>query len=128
MSVKQTEEYEALKERLFELVDKVDELWDSATNCKDFINRTKELRLEIGGIKSRMQLIKVPKLSPIRSYGDKMTIREFVECCKEGLFIDYDGVGYYATDDQESDIFILPSHVSMGMVRTDFTHVIWFNR
>lgn len=128
MNAKQTEEYEVLKERLVKLDDKVDELWDSATDCKDFINRTKELRSEIKEIKSRMQLIKVPKLSPIRSYGDKMTIRKFVECCKAGRFIDYDGIGYYATDDQESDVFILPSHVAMGLVRTDFTHVIWFNR
>lgn len=128
MSVKQTEEYEALKERLFELDDKVDELWDFTTDYEDFINRSKELRSEIKKIKSRMQLIKVPKLSPIRSYGDKMTLSEFVECCKAGGFIDYDGVGYYATDDQESDVVILPSHVAMGLVRTDFTHVIWFNR
>lgn len=128
MNAKQTEEYEVLKERLVKLDDKVDEVWDSTTDYEDFIDRTKELRSEIKEIKSRMQLIKVPKLSPIRSYGNKMTIREFVECCKAGGFIDYDGIGYYATDDQESDVFILPSHVAMGLVRTDFTHVIWFNR
>lgn len=62
------------------------------------------------------------------NYGDLMTFDEFKECCESGGFIDYDGSGNYATADEESNITINPSDIEEGVYRTDFTHVMWYNR
>ena len=57
-----------------------------------------------------------------------MPIEHFIECVNSGGFIDYDGSGNYATATQMSNITITPSRVKAGMIRKDFTHVVWFNR
>ena len=70
-------------------------------------------------------------LKPITEYGEKMTLDEFQQAVDDGSFIDYDGWGYYATDDQESNVKVHPSDVIGGIPdhrRELFTHVIWFNR
>jgi len=58
----------------------------------------------------------------------KMTLKRFVQCCKNGLFTDYDGSGRYATDTEVSDITISPSDVTDDYYRKDFTHVCWYNK
>lgn len=61
--------------------------------------------------------------------GDLMTLSEFVNSCKIGpLFCDSDGIGYYATKGQESNIEIYPSDIISGKYRKDFTHVMWYNK
>jgi hypothetical protein len=45
-----------------------------------------------------------------------------------GGFIDYDGIGNYATNTQMSNIEIYPSDIKSGTYRKDFTHIVWFNR
>lgn len=67
-------------------------------------------------------------LSPLSNYGDVMELKSFVSACKSGVFIDYDGHGYYVEEDQETDIMILPSDVTSGRYRKDFNQIIWFNR
>jgi len=64
--------------------------------------------------------------------GDIFTIEEFRECCKSKLFIDSDGVGYYGTI--EEGIFLetkekaIPSHILDGVVKSNKTHIIWYNK
>lgn len=60
--------------------------------------------------------------------GDLMTFEEFKENVECGGFIDYDGFGYYATSDKQSDIIISPSDIKAEIHRDDFTHVKWYNR
>ena len=60
--------------------------------------------------------------------GDHMTMEEFVDCCRCGGFIDYDGYGYYATEDMKTDRIIRPSDVMSGIYDRKYTHVLWFNR
>lgn len=61
-------------------------------------------------------------------YADKMTIDEFVNDCREGYFMDYDGWGHYGTEEMESDLSIYPSDVIDENYRKDFTHVYWYNK
>jgi len=81
----------------------------------------------------------------IPDYGTLMTLREFIENCLNGDFIDYDGHGCYATENKMSNIVVRPSDIikynhpeglvdpsTMELkrenVKYEFTHVIWFNR
>lgn len=85
-------------------------------------------RLAAQELSREYRLIKEPTMGDIPDYGDHMTLEEFVEACKTGAFINYDGFGNYATKDTCSDIQIYPSDITAGKYRSDFTHVIWFNR
>ncbi|HOD62252.1 MAG TPA: hypothetical protein PKG96_09160, partial [Bacilli bacterium] len=51
------------------------------------------------------------KFGKIPEYGDKMTLKEFIEDVDCGMFIDYDGHGYYATENEMTDIAVLPSMI-----------------
>ena len=74
------------------------------------------------------QLKRADKFEPIENDDDVYTIEQFKGICKCGGFIDYDGFGVYAYKDKKSDIEIYPSDVQKGNVRSDFTHVVWYNR
>lgn len=65
---------------------------------------------------------------PIPGYGDLISMQEFEDACNCGCFIDYDGSGYYATANQESNLPIKPSHVKSGIHLTKFSYVVWYNR
>jgi hypothetical protein len=65
---------------------------------------------------------------PLPKYGDLMKREEFVERCKNGFFVDYDGHGYYASETEMSDVLALPSDVTHGKVFHGFSHVMWFNK
>jgi hypothetical protein len=56
------------------------------------------------------------KMEPLSDFGDHMFLDEFIEDCKCGGFIDYDGFGYYATADQETDIEVVPSEIMEGKI------------
>ena len=62
------------------------------------------------------------------NFGDKMTLDEFINDCKEGFFTDSDGSGYYGTEDKQTNLPICPSSIMSGTYRTDFSHVYWFNK
>lgn len=74
------------------------------------------------------QLKSAEHFEPIESDDDVYTIEQFKGMCKGGGFIDYDGFGVYAFKDKKSDIEIYPSDVIKGNLRTDFTHIVWYNR
>lgn len=68
-------------------------------------------------------------MGPLPTYGDLMTLTDFMDDVKAGYFIDYDGHGNYATETEMSNKRIYPSDVKKGDVETErFTHVVWFNR
>ena len=74
------------------------------------------------------QLKKADEFEPIEWDDDVYTIEKFKGICKSVGFIDYDGFGVYAYKDKKSNIEIYPSDVQKGNVRSDFTHVVWYNR
>lgn len=70
------------------------------------------------------------KTGPLPTYGNHMPIEQFVESCKNGGFIDYDGYGNYATKTEMFDKIVYPSDVTKKNYKPkpEFTHVVWFNR
>jgi len=55
------------------------------------------------------------------------TVDEFIECCNDGSFIDYDGYGHPVKDCKSNpDIMIEPSKYKD--IPKDATHIVWFNR
>jgi hypothetical protein len=67
-------------------------------------------------------------MEPIPNYGDHMTIEEFREYVRSGLFTDYDGMGYYATATEISDEMVDLSEIKVGYKPEKYTYVVWFNK
>lgn len=81
--------------------------------------------------KERWRQLEAPrcKKESIPDYGDHMPLQEFIDSCKSGCLIDYDGCGNYATSDQMArDKTVYPSEVLDGDIDWNFSHVVWFNR
>jgi len=68
------------------------------------------------------------ELSDIPEYGHVMSMDEFLDDVKCGGFIDYDGFGKYVKDNKSTNVTIYPSDVKNGLIRTEFTEMVWFNR
>lgn len=88
--------------------------------------KTYEENIRLASLAYRM--VKEPTFKDIPKYGDRMPLKEFIECCNVDGFIDYDGSGNYVKDGMMSDISIYPSDIVSGDVRKDFDEVVWFNR
>ena len=75
-------------------------------------------------------LKKTPEMRPFNELDRKclMTINEFKSHCRRGTFMDTDGVGYYATDKEVSNIEASPNAFRQGIIREDFTYVCWYNK
>jgi hypothetical protein len=121
---------EELEKKIDQLMDEVDEIREQSFNKPDgwkwYINHPK--MKELIKLEREYKLIEDYTLNDICG-GDLMTISDFIEGCKVGpLFTDYDGFGYYATKDKESDITVYPSDIMSGVYRKDFTHVVWYNK
>jgi hypothetical protein len=73
---------------------------------------------------------KTRKLVAIPEYGDHMPIRQWIEMCVSGSFIDYDGMANYATESQMDDSgeWVYPSQAVRGDIKDGWSHVVWFNR
>jgi hypothetical protein len=67
-------------------------------------------------------------MESIPEYGDLISIEEFVDMCKRGSFIDYDGFGNYAMVDGMSTKKVYPSDIIGRKIDYTYTHVVWFNR
>lgn len=67
-------------------------------------------------------------LASIPEHADHMTIDEWLHAVEQGYFIDYDGYGFYATEDGMSDVLIRPSDVQYKNLQEGWTHIVWLNR
>ncbi len=65
-----------------------------------------------------------PKMRQIPGYGDLYTMDEFLDMCSTGLLAG-DSIGYYANPPLMSDIQV---NDQCFAYRTDFSHVMWFNK
>ncbi len=131
--MEQNETYKEYQKQLNELIKLRDEKM-SKVNVPDFNSYTEWLRnmepeqSQIAELSVKMRLIKIPEFDEIPDYGDEMSLEAFIENCSVGNFIDYDGFGYYATEDKMTDIRVYPSDITEGVYRKDFPKVVWFNR
>lgn len=62
--------------------------------------------------------------------GEKMTLKDFLQCVDSGGFIDYDGFGHLATETRVSNIVVYPSMIFKRIeeVPSWATHIVWYNR
>ena len=60
-------------------------------------------------------------------FGDLMTVKDFLECCEQTLFTDYDGSGHPVKDGKMMREFnVYPS--KRKDIPADATHIMWFNK
>jgi len=83
---------------------------------------------KIGALSREKRLIMTPTFRELPTYGDVMSLKQFISCVKSGGFIDYDGHGCYVKDGKATDINIYPSDHHYKSIRKDFDTIIWFNR
>jgi len=63
-----------------------------------------------------------------------MTITDWEECVRDGLFIDYDGFGYFCDPMMKTELFgfdVYPSMIGEAAYeqrKVNWTHINWFNR
>lgn len=91
-----------------------------AAGC-DFRSLPEELTWQI-------RCLQPAKFSDIPDYGDHFTIEDFIDSVKSGMFVDFDGSGYYATKDKMTDIYANPSEIYRDKIDKRWTHVMWFNK
>jgi len=77
---------------------------------------------------------------PIDPDDDVFTMEHFIENCKAGGFIDYDGFGNYARNVKKVDGVwtgeklrcyereVRPSHALKGWLDKNYKYVVWYNR
>ena len=67
-------------------------------------------------------------IDDVKTDDDVMSIGEFINAVKSGLFIDYDGYGRYVKDGKKTNIQILPSDIKYRAIRKEFDTIVWFNK
>jgi len=102
--------------------------WDFQRTYEEYEVESELFYEKIAVINRAIRLLKPFKLKDKDGHGSLMTLEDFVDSCKSGGFIDYDGFGNYSTKDKISDITIYPSDVEANELRSNFTHVTWYNR
>lgn len=120
-----------LRERLEVINEEYKKVFDNLPPGLDYFQVQDQLEYSsrrCGEIDTQIRMLMEPEFGPIPEYGDVMSLKEFIDCCNSGRFIDYDGSGNYARGNEMSDITIYPSDVKAGKIRKDFDKVVWFNR
>ena len=102
--------------------DKTERTWE------EFQEYVKEELDELSELSREKRMIMPYEMEEIPDYGDVMSLKDFIECVKNGSFIDYDGFGHYAKDNMMSNVAIIPSDVEHKAIRKDFDTLVWFNR
>jgi len=61
-------------------------------------------------------------------YGHLMTLKDFIESCECGGFVDYDGSAHYSDGKRMIRQYTQPSDIARNRIDYRFTHVMWFNK
>ena len=71
----------------------------------------------------------VENIKDIPSYGDIIEFGEFIELCKDGSLIDYDGFGYYSDGIVMSDNTVIkPSEIVQNDYEKGWKFIVWINK
>ena len=92
----------------------------------DNLTKTQILLRELKDAIEKWAVIK--RMDKINPDDDVFTIEDFASCVDDGMFIDYDGFGYLATNYRKSDILVKPSSFHKMPMPKWATHVVWYNR
>ena len=126
-----SKEIEVLEKRLSDSrvrINEAEDKWDGSKPWEEYRDYMSEYWSEYADINRELTLVKPYEMKELPSYGDLMTLKEFIDCVRGGGFIDYDGHGSYATETECSNLTVRPSDILTEKYRKDFTHVMWFNR
>lgn len=119
-------EEERLNERYTEISDTCAQ---EGLSFSEFKERVKPIKEKLYFISKYKRLKQTPTVEYGKEWrGDIFTLEKFIELVNDGGFTDFDGYGYYATEDAKSDVYIYPSDIREKIYRSDFTHIIWFNK
>ena len=58
---------------------------------------------------------------------DVFTLEEFIDALDEGMFIRYDGNGYFHDGENETDISVWNETVTWDDIK-DYPYVCWYNK
>lgn len=119
--------------------DRLEEKYDAIeTEClkdnlsyAEFCNKAHDVKEKMFIVDKFIRLKEDPVLTYGKEWSGKLyEINKFKEMCSEEhqVFTDEDGFGYYATETAKSSVIVKPSDVVYDMIRSDFTHVLWFNK
>ena len=128
------EEFKKLEKQIEEAERKYDEKenkWDWTNpdqTFNQFRNFMQPESKKLSDLRRRLRFIMPYELSDLPDYGEVMSLTEFIEYCKDGWFIDYDGYGRYVKNGKETNIEIYPSDVKNNCIRHEFDTIIWYNR
>jgi hypothetical protein len=109
-------------------IDEKNKAWDHSKPFEDYWEYMKPENRRLAELSREERMIMPYELSELPDFGDVMPLKEFIECVKDGGFIDYDGYGHYVKDGKETDIIIHPSDVGYGAIRKEFDTIVWYNR
>lgn len=61
--------------------------------------------------------------------GYVMLLDDWIHDVLRGMYVDYDGFGCYATEDEEVEApSVLPSHVFNKSLDMSYKYIVWYNR
>ena len=123
---------EEIESRIEENSKKLKEIWDTddgnsyerwRAKCQPYWDDNEVLY-------AAKSMKETPEMKPMDDLDKEclMTINEFKSHCRYGGIMDSDGIGYYATDKEVSNIEARPSAFVDGIIRSDFTYVCWYNK
>ena len=114
--------------KLYDVLDELDKTWDFSKDYSEYAKMRKPYTDKLSKIDREIRFNMSYELNELPNFGDVMSLEEFIECVKDGGFIDYDGYGSYVKDGKETNITILPSDVKYNNIRKEFNTIIWYNR
>lgn len=104
---------------------------DKYKTYEDFEKALAPYQRDMRNLERQLRMIMPCKLdgAEVTKNDCVMTIGEFITSVKSGCLIDYDGWGYYVTDDNKrTNLMVYPSDVKYNAIRKEFNKIIWFNK
>ena len=102
----------------------------NALQSEFIVQRTTDLIKRVEKILREDFAKEPPVFKPHHSFGDLMTVEDWLGCVADGSFIDYDGHGDLGTATGLSQYSISPSDITVLKVKIPdwATHVMWYNK
>ena len=121
---------EEIESKIEENNKKLKEIWDDDNSWEMYRKKCQPYWDDNEILYMAKSMKETPEMRPFNELDREclMTINEFKSNCRYGAFMDSDGVGYYATDKEVSNIEASPNAFRQGIIREDFTHVCWYNK
>lgn len=107
----------------------IDKLFDDATlPWKDYVREVENTNIWEMYVEKRNR--QTPKMRKADEFelNCRVSYKSFKESCKYNSITDTDGIGYYGTKTQISDIPVSARGFYHNMERKDFDYVYWFNK